>query len=103
MKQLILTFFLSIFLISCENETENNTNNINVANVNDYLRSENGLLINEFIEDGITKTSLTSGFIFNFSENGNVIATKNNEIINGTYLVFRDDNKTELRMTFPNI
>jgi len=102
MKQLIVTLFLSIFLISCDNETENNTNNINVTTVNEYLRSGNGLLINEFIEDGITKTSLTSGFVFNFSENGNVIATKNDEIINGTYLVFRDDNKTELRMTFPN-
>ena len=28
-------------------------------------------------------------------------AERTNESINGTYLVFRDDNRTELQMTFP--
>lgn len=108
MKQLIFMLCLSVGFLSCQKEDDviptNNmipTNGSTLA-VNDFLRNQNGLRINELIEEGTNKTSLVSPYLFQFSENGTVTATKAGETINGTYLVFRDDNRTELRMTFPS-
>lgn len=70
--------------------------------MNEFLRTQNGLRINELIEEGTNKTTQFSPYLFVFNENDTVTATQSSETINGTYLVFRDDNRTELRMTFPN-
>jgi len=101
-KQIILMICLSIGFYSCQKDDNVNPTNDNTSSVNEFLRHQNGLRINELIEDGTNKTSLVIPYLFVFNENGTVTATQASETINGTYLVFRDDNRTELRMTFPN-
>jgi hypothetical protein len=101
MKRLIILLCLSVVMLSCQKNTVNPTDD-GIVKVNDFLRNQNGLRITEFIEEGTIKTSQYDHYLFVFNENGKVTATQSNETVNGTYLVFRDDNRTELRMTFPN-
>ena len=65
------------------------------------LTTDNGLKINEFIEDGENETADVSDFVFIFNEQGTVIASRDGQTISGTYSTFKDDRKTELRMSFP--
>jgi hypothetical protein len=102
MKLLFFIVFLSIGMISCQKEDTANTTNDSTSSVNEFLRNANGFRITELIEEGRNKTSQFSTFLFLFKENGIVTAAQSDTIISGTYLVFRDDSKTELRMTFPN-
>ena len=65
------------------------------------LTTENGLKIIEFIEDGANETADVSDFVFVFNDQGSVTATRNGQSITGTYSTFKDDGKTELKMSFP--
>jgi hypothetical protein len=102
MKKFLLALVFVLGLISCDNNDNPNTNNSSVAEVTATLTLPSGLRINQFIEDGVDKTNFFSSYVFEFNSNGAVTATNSNGVVNGTYLVFRDDNRTELRMTFPN-
>lgn len=102
MKRLIFMLCLSIGILSCQKDDNVSPTNNSISSVNEFLRTQNGLRINELIEEGTNKTTQFSPYLFVFNENGTVTATQSSETINGTYLVFRDDNRTELRMTFPN-
>jgi len=101
MKRLICILCLSIVIFSCQKGDNPNPINDSTSSVNEFLRNPNGVRINEFIEEGINKTAFFSTFLFHFRDNGTVVASREGANINGTYLVFRDDNRTELRMTFP--
>lgn len=101
MKVLIAMLCLSVGILSCQQDENINLTPENTPSVNDFLRNQNGLRITEFIEEGIDETSEFSPYLFLFKEDGTVTAERTNESINGTYLVFRDDNRTELQMTFP--
>lgn len=102
MKRLIFMLCLSIGILSCQKDDNVSPTNDSISSVNELLINQNGLRITELIEEGINKTAQFSLYLFVFNENGTVTATQSSETINGTYLVFRDDNRTELRMTFPN-
>jgi hypothetical protein len=102
MKRLIFMLCLSICILSCQKDDDVSPTNNSISSVNEFLRTQNGLRITELIEEGTNKTAQFSLYLFVFNENGTVTATQSSETINGTYLVFRDDNRTELRMTFPN-
>ena len=102
MKRLLFMLCLSIGICSCEDDNQTNPTNDKTPTVNEFLSSQNGLRITELIEEGTNKTMQFSPYLFLFNANGTVTATQSNETISGTYLVFRDDNRTELRMTFPN-
>lgn len=65
------------------------------------LTTDNGLKIIEFIEDGENETAYVSDFVFVFNDQGSVTATRNGQSITGTYSTFKDDGKTELKMSFP--
>jgi hypothetical protein len=65
------------------------------------LTTDNGLKIIEFIEDGENETSDVGDFVFVFNEQGIVTASRDGQTISGTYSTFKDDGKTELRMSFP--
>jgi hypothetical protein len=93
---------LSVGIFSCQKDDNVNPTNDSISSVNEFLRYQNGLRITELIEEGTNKTAQFSPYLFVFKENGTVTATQASETVNGTYLVFRDDNRTELRMTFPN-
>ena len=102
MKRLIFMLSITFGILSCQKDDNVSPVNDSISSVNDFLLNPNGLRINELIEEGTNKTTKFSAYLFVFDENGTVVATESNETINGTYLVFRDDNRTELRMTFPN-
>jgi hypothetical protein len=102
MKRLIFMLCLSIGILACQKDDNVSPTNDSISSVNEFLRNQNGLRITELIEEGTNKTAQFSPYLFVFNENGTVTATQSSETINGTYLVFRDDNRTELRMTFPN-
>lgn len=94
--------FLSVGILSCQKDNNVSPTNNSILSVNEFLRTQNGLRITELIEEGTNKTTRFNPYLFVFNENGTVTATQSSETINGTYLVFSDDNRTELRMTFPN-
>ncbi|MFO0361916.1 MAG: hypothetical protein ACK500_08810 [Flavobacteriales bacterium] len=71
------------------------------ATVNDFLMHTDGLTISLFIEEGVDETASFNPFVFSFYPDGTVTATEEVSSIAGNYLVFEDDNVTELRMTFP--
>lgn len=102
MKRLIFMLSLSIGILSCQKDDDISPIIDSISSVNEFLRDQNGLRITELIEEGTNKTTQFSPYLFVFNENGTITATQSNETINGTYSVFRDDNRTELRMTFPN-
>ncbi len=100
--------FLIIFLIACENQDDEITNpyinrNENTEEVLLFLQDANGFRITTFVEDDSDKTNDFNGYLFTFESNGLVSAKKEQNIINGTYRVFRDDGLIELSMTFSNI
>lgn len=92
---------LSVSILSCQKDDNVSPTNDSISSVSNFLENQNGLRINELIEEGNNKTTQFSPYLFVFNENGTVTATQTGETINGTYLVFRDDNRTELRMKFP--
>ena len=102
MKRLIFILCLSVVIFSCEEDDNVSPTNDSISSVNDFIRNQNGLRITELIEEGTNKIAQFNPYLFVFKENGTVTATQSSETINGTYLVFRDDNRTELRMTFAN-
>jgi hypothetical protein len=102
MKHLILMFCLSIGFYSCQKDDNVNPTNERVSSVNEFLKNQNGFIISELIKEGTNKTTQFSNYLFIFNENGTVTAKQSNETVHGTYLVFRDDNRTELQMIFPN-
>ncbi len=102
MRRLIFMFYLFVSILSCQKDDNVGPTNDSILSVNNFLKNQNGLRINELIEEGTNKTTQFSPYLFVFNENGTVTATQASETINGNYLVFRDDNRTELRMTFPN-
>ena len=102
MKRLFLVFSLCIVFASCQQDDDTNSPGNSVTSVNSFLNLAGGFRINFIIEEGVNKTNEFSPYLFVFGPNGSVAATNASESVNGTYLVFSDDNRTELRMNFPN-
>ena len=102
MKKIIILLGLSVALFSCTKEDTSNPPSNSTESLTSSLTIANGLRISEFIEEGVNETAMFSPYLFIFNTNGTVMATKTGHSINGTYLVFVDDNKTELMMAFPN-
>jgi hypothetical protein len=63
----------------------------------------NGLKITLLTDDEDNETYYFDSYLFNFNSDGRVVATDANGSVNGTYSVFRDDGRVELRMDFPDI
>lgn len=101
MKSLIVSLVVVTSLYSCQKMDNSNEMNDSVHSIEKFLGNQNGFRITELIEEGTNKTLAFSPYLFKFYDNGAVTATKSNETINGSYAVFKDDNKTELRIIFP--
>jgi len=86
---------------ACEKEDDLNPTSMSREDLVSTLTLSNGLRITEFVEDGADMTSDFNPYVFDFETNGTVTATKGSETINGTYSVFLDDGRKELRMNFP--
>lgn len=104
MRSLFLSFSVFISLISCQKENlpESESGN-NVAQVTESLTNSQGLFITEFREEGKDKTSWFLTYMFTFKTDGTVTAVSPQNTVTGTYLIFTDDGRTELKMTFPTV
>jgi len=100
-RLLLIVLILGLFSCDLDGNGSSSSSNISVAELTEDLVQNSGLRVVQFIEDGKDETSDYSGFIFNFSSDGNVTASRNSQVISGTYRVFRDDGETELSMIFP--
>ncbi|MEZ4951739.1 MAG: hypothetical protein R2784_20465 [Saprospiraceae bacterium] len=101
MRSTILSLIFALSLISCDkDDVIIPANNLNDPVVT-FLTQNNGLVITKFIEDGEDETNYFRSFVFNFETDGTVIASGNGQNISGSYLIFKDDNRTELKMSFP--
>lgn len=102
MRYIIFLLTLSVGLLSCQKDDGVSPTNDSMSSAQEFFRSADGLKITEFTEEGVNKTNTFNPYLFLFNEDGTVTATKTGESISGTYLIFLDDNRTELRMTFAN-
>lgn len=106
MKKLTIVFSICFVLSSCEILQDNNfalTDQVrNSSELADALISQKSLYIVNFIEEGRNKTSQFSDWKFSFKADGTVLASMDNIIINGSYQVFLDDGRLELKMGFPS-
>jgi hypothetical protein len=71
--------------------------------VSEFLLSEDGLIISLLTDDQDDETYYFESYVFFFEPDGSVLASSATQTVNGTYRVFRDDGRTELRMNFPDI
>lgn len=99
-KYLFLLSFIFL-LFACNKEEDLQPTNTNSSMLTSYLTGVGGLVISEFLEEGMNKTSMFDPYVFSFDTDGFVTASSINQTISGTYLVFTDDGRTELSMNFP--
>lgn len=88
--------------VACNQDDDVSPASNNTDSVTDFLTHGNGLRITLLTDDDDNETYYFDAYLFTFSTDGTVAATNANETVNGTYSVFRDDGKIELRMAFPN-
>ena len=100
MTRILIAFCILFALTACEREDNLSPQN-SAESINASLTLPDGLIITEFVEDGRDKTAIFSPYTFLFNSNGSVTASKTGTSINGTYLVFKEDGRVELRMDFP--
>lgn len=94
--QLIFIFPLNLFASGLKASLQNEAETIRQA-----LIQSDGVEMVEFFEDGTNKTFLVAPFLFYFEANNTVTAISATTTIEGTFDIFRDDNRTELAMSFP--
>jgi hypothetical protein len=56
--------------------------------------------VTNFTDDGENYTSEYNGFVFDFKENFTVTATKNEDVVNGSWAIIYDDGKLKLELDF---
>jgi hypothetical protein len=102
MKRLSL-FILLLGLYSCEldGNSSSSTSDIGAEQLRNDLNITSGLRIVQYIDDGEDETDDFDDFLFRFSTDGRVTATRGNEVVEGSYRVFRDDGQTVLELDFP--
>lgn len=95
--------FCSMALLACDQDDDMISTSNDTQSVSEFLMTNNGLIITLLTDDEDNETYYFDSYLFNFNSDGSVVATDANNTVNGTYSVFRDDGRTELRMNFPNI
>ena len=101
MKRNLLVICLLLALTACNKDDDNSNSGATLEFLNSELTVSNGLIITTFIEDGSSEDELVNTYLFLFSGDGTVVASLEDETIEGTYLTFRDDGRLELLMNFP--
>lgn len=93
----------SIAFLTCNQDDDVIPTSNDTESVSAFLMADNGLMITLLTDDEDDETYYFDSYLFNFNSDGSVVATNNSDIITGTYSVFRDDGRVELRMNFPSI
>lgn len=106
MKKLAIIYLLIVLLPACSVlEDSNPQNETTVSSANELsalFTNSSSVRIISFIEEGRDKTSQFSSYRFSFRADGSVVASLDGTTINGTYRVYRDDDRLELEMNFPS-
>jgi hypothetical protein len=102
-KTISLLLLLSLVLISCDKDDTISPTPNDIESVSEFLAIEKGLKLTLLTDGGDNETYYFDSYLFTFDPDGTVTATDTDETIQGTYSVFRDDGRIELRMNFPNI
>jgi hypothetical protein len=105
-RTIFLSFFsllCSITFLACNQDDDISPTSNDLQSVSAFLIAENGLMITLLTDDEDNETYYFDSYLFYFDSDGSVVATDDNETVNGTYSVFRDDGRVELRMNFPSI
>ena len=98
-----LTLLSSFILISCAEEEEVIPSSEVVESVSSFLLSEDGLVLTRLTDEGEEEGSYFTSYVFQFGENGRVVATASENTVEGTYSLSQDESRTELQMSFPTI
>lgn len=97
----IILFCLALISCDLDGNSSSSTSDIGAEQLRNDLNITSGLRIVQYIDDGEDETDEVDDFLFRFSTDGTVTATRGNEVIEGSYRVFRDDGQTELELDFP--
>lgn len=97
-----LLLLLLVFSSACENSNSAASSMSEADTVSDFLLHSSGLRITLLTDDAEDETYYFDSYVFNFSGSGTVSAANTDRTVEGTYAVFRDDGRVELRMSFPN-
>ena len=86
----VLALFVSVLLVGCseDDSNDNNTNNNSnlIAQANQVAQS-GSWRISYFWDTDKDETSNFAGYVFNFNSDGTLVATGNNNTVNGTWSV----------------
>jgi hypothetical protein len=86
----VLALFVSLMLVGCSDDDSNDTNTNNnsnlVAEANQVAQS-GSWRISYFWDSNTDETSNFTGYVFNFNSDGTLVATRNNDTVNGTWSV----------------
>ncbi|WP_265200863.1 hypothetical protein [Aureitalea sp. L0-47] len=86
----VLALFVSLMLVGCSDDDSNDTNTNNnsnlVAEANQVAQS-GSWRISYFWDSNKDETSNFTGYVFNFNSDGTLVATRNNDTVNGTWSV----------------
>lgn len=93
---------LSVLMVACSEDENISPTSNDVDSVSEFLINDNGLRIKLLTDGTDNETYLFDSYLFVFNSDETVTATDANETVNGTYSVFRDDGRIELKMSFPN-
>ncbi|TXB68837.1 hypothetical protein [Phaeodactylibacter luteus] len=98
----ISLLLLFVFASACEDSNSAASSMSGTDTVSEFLLHSNGLAITLLTDDAEDETYYFDSYTFNFSDSGTVSAANADRTVEGTYAVFRDDGRVELRMSFPN-
>lgn len=103
LKLLAAFLVLSFVLAACDDDDNTTaTSSTDPQPVLVALTNATGLRISLLTDDGEDETSDFDSYLFVFQTNDTVTATNSTETVNGTYSLFTDDGRLELRIAFPN-
>lgn len=99
----IFILLCSATLLACDEEDNISPISNDVDSVSEFLLDGNGLRITLLTDDEDDETYYFDSYLFSFNSDGTVSATDANGTVNGTYSVFRDDERVEFQMSFPSV
>lgn len=107
MKKVLFAVALSGALVACQKDEpapigpNGSSGNVDPQDLTSFLVADDTWRISEFMEDNANETDDFNGYVFDFQEGGKVAAIRNDERVEGSFNVFTDDGRTEMRMNFP--
>lgn len=103
LNQCFYILLCSMVLLACSQDDDIRPTSNDIQSVSAFLMADKGLIISLLTDDEDNETYYFDSYFFNFYSDGSVVATDDNSTVNGTYTVFRDDGRIELRMDFPEV